>query len=239
MERDSRLQDARRSDQARMREEEEQREFVIYVENEAMALHQSGLGHSCTESWECKAKFVCRDSKCSECKSDDECSDSRAQTTCVIADESPELEHNTCLHKRAFPIGWKDAFQIFMCFFVTVVAAPVGIGGGAILVPIFMYAGGFSAHGAIPLSKATILGGAITNTILNLQRRHPFANRPLVDWISLKLVLPNLLAGSIFGVLLLAALPAWIILIAVCGVMSYNSWKVSTRAVTEVRTFFV
>jgi hypothetical protein len=28
------------------------------------------------------------------------------------------------------------------------------------------------------------------------QRNHPFANRPLVDWIALKLVLPNLLAGT-------------------------------------------
>ena len=75
-----------------------------------------------------------------------------------------------------------------MCFLVTIMAAPVGIGGGGILVPLFIYFGSFGAHAAIPLSKATMFGGAIANSILNLMRRHPFANRPLVDWVALQLV---------------------------------------------------
>jgi len=124
-----------------------------------------------------------------------------------------------------------------MCFLVTIMAAPVGIGGGGILVPLFIYFGNFGAHAAIPLSKATIFGGAIANSILNLMRRHPFANRPLVDWIALKLVLPNLLAGTIFGVLLLAMAPAWIVLLMVSVVMAFNSWKTSNRAITDFNSY--
>ena len=56
-----------------------------------------------------------------------------------------------------------------MCFLITAMAAPVGIGGGGILVPLFIYFGNFQAHAAIPLSKATIFGVSISNSIMNLQ----------------------------------------------------------------------
>lgn len=196
LERDDRVEEAERFGETKIRDEEEERKFLTYVSDQAMSLHQETLGSSCKESWECQPALICRDYKCSECMSSDECAANRAQALCVTPEQSSVLQHNTCLHKSAFPLAWRDWLQIFVCFFVTIIAAPVGIGGGAILVPIFMYFGSFSAHGAIPLSKATILGGAITNTFLNLLRRHPFSNRPLVDWVSLSLVLPNLLAGT-------------------------------------------
>ena len=235
--RDARIKDADRYAKEKMINEEMERNFFAYVTDQAITLHQEKLGSPCQESWQCQATLVCHDSQCSACVSTDECAENRVQSVCVTPEESPALEHNRCLHKSAFPLAWRDWMQIFFCFLVTVIAAPVGIGGGAILVPFFIYFGSFSAHGAIPLSKATILGGAITNTFLNMQRQHPFSNRPLVDWISLVLVLPNLLAGSIFGVLLLAVLPSWIILLAVFCIMTFNSWKVTARATTELREF--
>lgn len=196
LERDDRVAEAARVGETKIRDEETEEKFLTYVSDQAMSLHQETLGSSCKESWECQPALICRDYKCSECMSSDECAANRAQAVCVTPEQSSVLEHNTCLHKSAFPLAWRDWLQIFVCFFVTIIAAPVGIGGGAILVPIFMYFGSFSAHGAIPLSKATILGGAVTNTFLNLLRRHPFSNRPLVDWVSLSLVIPNLLAGT-------------------------------------------
>jgi len=50
-------------------------------------------------------------------------------------------------------------------------------------------------------------------------------------------VLPNLLAGTIIGVLLLAIAPAWIVLVMVAGVMFFNAWKTSNRAVTDFKTY--
>lgn len=57
-----------------------------------------------------------------------------------------------------------------------------GIGGGGILVPIYILVMEFSPKHAIPLSNITVFGGAIANTILNTSKRHPLADRPLVDW---------------------------------------------------------
>lgn len=62
------------------------------------------------------------------------------------------------------------------------IAAAGGIGGGGILVPIYILVLRFSPKYAVPLSNITIFGGAITNTILNMKKRHPLADRPLVDW---------------------------------------------------------
>ena len=42
-------------------------------------------------------------------------------------------------------------------------AASAGIGGGGLLVPIFLLVARFPASQAIPLSSATISGGAVAN----------------------------------------------------------------------------
>lgn len=44
-------------------------------------------------------------------------------------------------------------------FLAVVMASAAGIGGGAVLVPLFTMLGGFTEHEAIPLSIATIFGG--------------------------------------------------------------------------------
>jgi len=61
------------------------------------------------------------------------------------------------------------------------VAAGGGIGGGGVLVPTYIFVLGFQPEIAIPLSNATILGASLANCILNVNKRHPLANRPLID----------------------------------------------------------
>jgi uncharacterized membrane protein YfcA len=50
------------------------------------------------------------------------------------------------------------------------IAAGGGIGGGGVLVPIYILVMGFDAKHAIPLSNITVFGGALANTYLNQQR---------------------------------------------------------------------
>lgn len=50
------------------------------------------------------------------------------------------------------------------------------------LVPIYILVLQFSPRHAIPLSNITVFGGAVANTLLNVPKRHPLADRPLVDW---------------------------------------------------------
>lgn len=79
------------------------------------------------------------------------------------------------------------------------VAAAGGIGGGGILVPIYILVLKFSPKYAVPLSNITIFGGAITNTFLNLKKRHPLANRPLVDWDLILVMEPVTIGGALVG----------------------------------------
>ena len=47
---------------------------------------------------------------------------------------------------------------------------------------MYLAIGKFSPRHGIPLSKATIFGGAVTNNYFNVQKRHPACNRPMIDY---------------------------------------------------------
>jgi hypothetical protein len=74
-----------------------------------------------------------------------------------------------------------------------------GIGGGGMLVPIYILVLQFSPRHAIPLSNITVFGGAVANTLLNVQKRHPLADRPLVDWDLILVMEPLSTFVSWFG----------------------------------------
>ena len=67
------------------------------------------------------------------------------------------------------------------------------------LVPIYVLVMGFKPKFAIPLSNMTVLGGAIANVAMNARKRHPLADRALVDWDLLVLMEPLTLAGALAG----------------------------------------
>ena len=120
------------------------------------------------------------------------------------------------------------------------IAAGAGIGGGGLLVPIFILVSGFEAKYAIPLSNVTILGSAVSNIMWNSQRRHPTADRYLIDWGIVNVMEPMTMAGAIFGSLLNKLLPQWItisLLALVLGgvsVKTYNSGMARWEKETEL-----
>ena len=63
--------------------------------------------------------------------------------------------------------------------------------------PIYILVNGFSPKQAIPLSNVTVFGGAIANTILNVSKRHPETDRPLVDWDLILVMEPLTIAGYV------------------------------------------
>jgi uncharacterized membrane protein YfcA len=71
-------------------------------------------------------------------------------------------------------------FAIFVISLALLLASAGGIGGGGILVPIFLLVLRWRPSYAIPLSNITICAGGIMNTIVNWGKRHPKANRPLI-----------------------------------------------------------
>ena len=82
-------------------------------------------------------------------------------------------------HKDLLPLDTSDKLGFFFATLGLMIAAGGGIGGGGVLVPIYILVMRFSPKHAIPLSNITVFGGAVANTILNVRKRHPLADRPL------------------------------------------------------------
>jgi uncharacterized membrane protein YfcA len=74
-----------------------------------------------------------------------------------------------------------------------------GIGGGGIVVPVFILIMGLQPKVAIPIGAATVLGGSIGSTIMNFARRHPLADRPIIDWDLVMVMEPLTLVGTLLG----------------------------------------
>lgn len=109
-------------------------------------------------------------------------------------------------------------------------AAGAGIGGGGLFVPIYWLVLGVGPKGAVPLSGATILGGAIGNFVSIGWQKHPKANRPLIDYEAAVFTQPGELLGVVFGVLLNIILPQIAIVALLAIVLSYNARRTLKKA---------
>jgi uncharacterized membrane protein YfcA len=109
-------------------------------------------------------------------------------------------------------------------------SAPAGVGGGCILVPMYLAIGGFSPHYSSALSTATIFGGAVTNNFFNIQKRHPRKNRPLIDYDACTILVPVLLLGTIIGVFFNTVAPGWLISVLLVIALIYTTWRTSLKA---------
>lgn len=58
---------------------------------------------------------------------------------------------------------------------------------------------GLSPRVAIPIGAVTVLGGALASTTINLKRRHPLADRPIIDWDLVLVMQPVVLIGVFMG----------------------------------------
>lgn len=135
-------------------------------------------------------------------------------------------------HKPLRPLGGNDYVGFFCATIGLVVAAGGGIGGGGILVPIYILVMGFSPKHAIPLSNITVFGGSLANTFLNTRKRHPLADRPLVDWDLILVMEPLTIAGALIGAFLNKVLPETflvVMLVALLSFTSYNTLKKSFK----------
>ena len=100
-------------------------------------------------------------------------------------------------HKDLYPLDASDYWGTILVVLGLLVAASGGIGGGGILVPLLILVYGFSPKYAIPLSNFTIVGSSITNMLMNIPKRHPEADRPLVDWDLILVMEPLTMAGAV------------------------------------------
>ena len=109
-------------------------------------------GKRCQPYPECSTTCEECDGKCNNHK---RCLNSCYQRFHAPRRESPEDADLT------FPPSRTDTICAFAIFLATVLASAAGIGGGAVLVPLFTLLGEFTEHEAIPLSIATVFGASV------------------------------------------------------------------------------
>ncbi|KAE9003808.1 hypothetical protein PR003_g17084 [Phytophthora rubi] len=131
-----------------------------------------------------------------------------------------------CVEKNLFaPFTYNDLATTMIAFTCTALGAGGGIGGGGLLVPMYIFAGLNPKH-AIPLSKVTIFGSAVAMYVVNFRRKHPLnRNRPLIDFGLVGLMEPTTLIGTVFGVMLNHIFPNWLILVLLVTLLSFITYK--------------
>ena len=133
-------------------------------------------------------------------------------------------------HTPLFPLTASDYYGIMFSVVGLAIAAGGGIGGGGILVPIYILVVGFSPKHAIPLSNVTIFGGAIANMILNVRKRHPLTDRPLIDWDLILAMEPLTIAGALIGAFLNKILPELLLTVLLVLLLSFTAWGTFKKA---------
>jgi uncharacterized membrane protein YfcA len=133
-------------------------------------------------------------------------------------------------HKRLFPIDRSDVWGLLSASLAVMIAAGGGIGGGGMLVPIYILVMGFTAKYAIPLSNVTVFGGALGNTTVNWKKRHPFADRPLIDWDLILIMEPLTIGGALVGSLLNKILPEDVIVIMLVVLLTFIAYTTIAKA---------
>lgn len=105
------------------------------------------------------------------------------------------------------------------------------LGGGGILVPIYILLLQFPVKHAIPLASITVFGGAIANNILNALKVHPnHIERPLIDWDLILQLEPMTIGGALIGADLNEKLPEMVLLVLMLLLLTFTAYKTLSKA---------
>ena len=105
------------------------------------------------------------------------------------------------------PISQRNIIGFMLASLGSTLGSLGGIGGGGLVVPCYIIVTRLNLKQAIPLGSVTVLGGSLAALILNLRRRHPLADRPIIDWDLILVMEPLVLVGALFGSILHRVIP--------------------------------
>jgi len=117
----------------------------------------------------------------------------------------------TCRHKAVFPMHTSELAGTIVLTILMALAVVSGIGGGGIIVSLFMVFYKLNTKEAIAVSGFTILTGSFARFLMTLDKRHPERDAPVIDYSLTNIMLPMVLTGSMCGVFLNLILPSLIL----------------------------
>jgi uncharacterized membrane protein YfcA len=138
--------------------------------------------------------------------------------------------------KSAFE--WTMIFAPISGFIVCGIAVLAGVGGGAILVPLYSIIIGIPMADAVALSQATICGQSLLNVFLQLRRHHPnhaapLPTRPNINYEYCALLLPLALTGTMIGSIASKVSPDWLRVVLLIVLFSYVLVRLIRRVLAQ------
>ena len=157
------------------------------------------------------------------CKTDLDCSS--------LYNEKYFCIEKKCKHEKIFPLDIKKTLGLIMIVLVSALANAGGIGGGEIIVPVYIFLFSQTVSDSIPLSKATIFAGAFINFFMIFRYRNPIdKSKLLIDYKISSYIIPLVLAGTMIGVLLTKLLPPLLIFALLVLYISQTTWDIFFKA---------
>jgi uncharacterized membrane protein YfcA len=120
---------------------------------------------------------------------------------------STELDNSSSL-----VMDWRTGIAIPIYLVMSMLAISSGVGGGLFWVPLFTALLQFSVKSAAALSQSCVAGGCLGGTLFSLMQKHPHDNtRPVIDYSLALVLMPALVQGISFGVMLNYIIPSLIL----------------------------
>ncbi|GMF43385.1 unnamed protein product [Phytophthora lilii] len=129
-----------------------------------------------------------------------------------------------------------DALAIAFIVVGMAVSSAGGVGGGVIMVPAMVLIMGFDIKRATPVSNVAILGGAVANAWFNMHKRHPSADRPLIDAELALGMIPVVIGGTVLGALINKLLPSYIVSLLFVVVLAVSGTRMTMKGIRLYRT---
>mmetsp|Transcript_35998 Transcript_35998/g.45832 ORF Transcript_35998/g.45832 Transcript_35998/m.45832 type:complete len:453 (+) Transcript_35998:252-1610(+) len=139
------------------------------------------------------------------------------------------IQFSRVLAEKTLQVGVFNSWPIAIASIVSVllgaIATSAGIGGGGLFVPLYALVLGYGVKGAVPLSAATILGGALGKYLSTSKGKHPKADRPIIDYNLATMIQSWELLGTVFGVIFNLIFPELLIVILLVIILGLSSFK--------------
>eukprot|EP00029_Vermamoeba_vermiformis_P009249 TRINITY_DN4554_c0_g1_i1.p1 TRINITY_DN4554_c0_g1~~TRINITY_DN4554_c0_g1_i1.p1 ORF type:complete len:560 (-),score=125.80 TRINITY_DN4554_c0_g1_i1:35-1648(-) len=183
---------------------------------------------------QCPDGLACLNGFCSHCYDDAICLEESEVWICK------DLSHDAgyqCVRKNLTDFfHWSDIVVPLILLIIGIFASTGGILGSSVFISLLIFVGKFDTDEASPLSQAIIFGISLLSYLLQIKRRHPVKNRPLVDYKLALIITPMVLLGTTLGAVLNQLMPQWfiaIVLVLVLTITLVHIIRVARRMVVE------
>ena len=133
---------------------------------------------------------------------------------------------NQCIHKDLFPINYLDIILGISVIITTGLSSIGGIGGGGLLLPIYILLGSFGIDYSIPITIITVAGTTFMKFLLLFSKKHNLSfKRNMIDYLLVLIIVPFDSNFSFLGYILNVTSPLWFLTINIFLILSIMTIK--------------